>query len=75
MHHLSLQYENASQCVSVDLDDGTHQPHYVCCRLLLLLLQQQLVDASVNLLKASATRPIYPTMLCIRYIMADISLV
>lgn len=55
-------------------DNDVSQPYFLCCVLLLLLLRQQLNDARINLLKTAATRPLYPTMLCIRYVIADVCL-
>ena len=41
---------------------------------LLLQLQDQLDVAKKNLLHAAATRPLYPTLHCIRYLLADLDL-
>ena len=42
--------------------------------LLLMHLREQVGVAGRNLLHASATRPMYPTLHCIRYILADANL-
>ena len=42
--------------------------------LLLMHLREQVGVAGRNLLHASATRPMYPTLHCIRYILADTNL-
>ena|SRR6218665_211119 len=52
---------------------GLNRKRLCLTEVLLDLLQDEVKVASSNLMLAAATRPMYPTLHCIRYIFADIS--
>ncbi|XP_064621388.1 tRNA (32-2'-O)-methyltransferase regulator THADA-like isoform X2 [Lineus longissimus] len=58
------------QCIENSLESR----RLLCLNELLTIYQEQLDTAKISLLHASATRPMYPVLHCIRYILATIDL-